>query len=300
MLPPYSPHAKSPTPPANSNTAKDSPSLIICPRNKFSTALAKGRCPFSAIVSSAPAVTLWAFLSQVLDHDHSCRQVMMRLFAWLCARGIRPRSADTGAYCKARARLPEAALQLLTRQSGQRPLAEAPHHWLWKGRIVKLVDGTCLSMPDTQANQKEYPQPKGQKPGVGFPQMRLLVILSLAVGTVLDAALGPSRGPRTGESALFRSRRSTRLEDGDILLADRGFCSYFVLAAARARGADAVVRLNGRRRALQSLAGQRLGPGDTLVHWRRPKRPDWLSEEEYPVNYGVVDDTDRMGACRVP
>ncbi len=204
----------------------------------------------------------------------------MRLFAWLCARGIRPRSADTGAYCKARARLPEAALQLLTRQSGQRPLAEAPHHWLWKGRIVKLVDGTCLSMPDTQANQKEYPQPKGQKPGVGFPQMRLLVILSLAVGTVLDAALGPSRGPRTGESALFRSRADA-LEDGDILLADRGFCSYFVLAAARARGADAVVRLNGRRRALQSLAGQRLGPGDTLVHWRRPKRPDWLSEEEY-------------------
>ena len=79
---------------------------------------------------------------------------------------------------------------------------------------------------------------------------------------------------------MFRSRADA-LEDGDILLADRGFCSYFVLAAARARGADAVVRLNGRRRALQSLAGQRLEPGDTLVHWRRPKRPDWLSEEEY-------------------
>jgi Transposase DDE domain/Insertion element 4 transposase N-terminal len=249
------------------------------PKEDIHNALRQVGAPFRDRLFS-PAVTLWAFLSQVLDRDHSCRQVMMRLFAWLNARGIRLRSTDTGAYCKARARLPEDALRLLTRQTGQRPLADAPDHWLWKNRVVKLVDGTCLSMPDTQANQKEYPQPKGQKPGVGFPQMRLLVILSLAVGTVLDAAFGPSRGPRTGESALFRSRADA-LEDDDVLLADRGFCSYFVLAATRARGADAVVRLNGRRRALLSLAGQRLGPGDTLVHWRRPKRPDWLSVEEY-------------------
>jgi len=259
--------------------AEGFPFAHYLPKEHIHNALRAVGAPFRDRVFS-PAVTLWAFLSQVLDRDHSCRQVMTRLFAWLCAQGIRPRSADTGAYCKARARLPEAALRLLTRQSGQRPLADAPHNWLWKGRVVKLVDGTCLSMPDTEANQKEYPQPEGQKPGVGFPQMRLLVILSLAVGTVLDAAFGPSRGPRTGEVALLRNREDA-LEEGDVLLADRGFCSYFVLAAAQARGADAVVRLNGRRRALQSLAGQRLGPGDTLVRWRRPKRPDWLSEEEY-------------------
>jgi hypothetical protein len=249
------------------------------PKEHIHDALRQVGAPFRDRLFS-PAVTLWAFLSQVLDHDHSCRQVMTRLFAWLSARGVRPRSADTGAYCKARARLPEAALRLLTRQTGQRPLAEASAHWLWKGRVVKLVDGTCLSMPDTPANQKEYPQPMGQKPGVGFPQLRLLVILSLAVGTVLDAALGRCRGPQTGELALFRSRDEA-LEGGDVLLADRGFCSYFVLAAARARGADAVVRLHGRRRASEARAGQRLGPGDTLVRWRRPKRPDWLTAEEY-------------------
>ena len=66
-----------------------------------------------------PAVTLWAFLSQVLDHDHSCRQVIARLFAWLASRGPAPRSADTGAYCKARARFPEAALRQLARDRGR-------------------------------------------------------------------------------------------------------------------------------------------------------------------------------------
>src|SRR5207244_4529921 len=137
--------------------------------------------------------TLWAFLSQVLDHDHSCRQVMARLCAWLTAQGRAPRPADSGAYCKARARLPAAAFRLLARDSGRRPLDEAPAAWLWKGRVVKLVDGTGLSMPDTPANQQEYPQHPRQKPGCGFPLMRREVVFSPAVGTALDAALSPRR-----------------------------------------------------------------------------------------------------------
>jgi hypothetical protein len=241
----------------------------------------------------SPAVTLWAFLSQVLDHDHSCRQVMARLFAWLATQGRAPRSADSGAYCKARARLPEAAFRLLARDSGRRPLDEAPAAWLWKGRVVKLVDGTGLSMPDTPANQQEFPQHPRQKPGCGFPLMRLVVVFSLAVGTALDAALGPWPGEQTGELALFRSLGEA-LGRGDVLLADRGFCSYFVACDALARGADAVLRLHASR-AVNFRVGRRLGPGDKLVWWRRTRRPAWMSQQEYDDLPGEI----RMRVVRV-
>src|SRR5262249_31757739 len=110
-----------------------------------------------------------------------------------------PCSADTGAYCKARGRLPEPVLARLTRDAGGRPQAQAPAGWRWHGRTVKVVDGTTVSMPDTPANQQEFPQ----GPGVGFPIARLVVLFSLAVGTALDAALGRYLGERTGEQALF-------------------------------------------------------------------------------------------------
>jgi hypothetical protein len=248
------------------------------PKPRVHDALRQAGVPFRDRLFS-PAVTLWAFLSQVLDHDHSCRQVMARLFAWLVSQGRRPRSADTGAYCKARARFPEAALRHLARDTGRQPLGQAPAAWLWKGRVVKLVDGTGVSMPDTPANQKEYPQHPRQKPGCGFPLMRLVVLFSLAVGTALDAAMSRYQGKGTGELALFRSLGDA-LDRGEVLLADRGFCSYFVAAAALARGADVVLRLHGSR-AVNFQAGRRLGPGDKLVWWKKTARPAWMGKQEY-------------------
>lgn len=97
----------------------------------------------------SPAVTLWAFLSQALAPGPSCRAAVARSLAWRAARGLAPCSADTGAYCKARDRLPEAALSRLARECGRAPLGRAPAPWLWKGRAVKVADGTFLSMPDT-------------------------------------------------------------------------------------------------------------------------------------------------------
>src|SRR6516162_5920482 len=107
-----------------------------------------------------PAVTLWTFLHQVLDPDHSCRQAVARLLAYRSSVGLPPCSADTAAYCKARGRLPEEVLAELTRVSGRALAAQADGPWLWKGRRVKVVDGTGLSMPDTPANQRAYPQHK--------------------------------------------------------------------------------------------------------------------------------------------
>jgi hypothetical protein len=223
-----------------------------------------------------PAVTLLTFLSQVLDPDHSCRQAVARLLAFRSARGLRPCSPDTGAYCKARGRLPEELLQELTRDSGRRVADQAPAAWLWKGRPVKVVDGTGLSMPDTPANQKAYPKSKNLPAGVGFPLLRLVVVFSLTVGTVLQAALGRRSGKGNGEQSLFRGLRK-QFRPGDVVLADRLYGDFFTLAWARAQGIDVVTRPAAGRAPLDFR-----GRGaDLRVCWVRPERPDWMGRREY-------------------
>lgn len=224
-----------------------------------------------------PAVTLLTFLSQVLDHDHSCRQAVARLLAFRSARGLQPCSPDTGAYCKARGRLPEALLKELTRDSGRRVADQAPPAWLWKGRPVKVVDGTGLSMPDTPANQAAYPKSKTLRPGVGFPLLRLVVVFSLAVGTVLEAALAPRSGRGTGEQSLFRSLWD-QFQPGDVLLADRLYGDFFTLARAQRRGVDVVTRPAAGRAPIR-FQGRRADNG--RLCWIKPERPEWLSPQEY-------------------
>src|SRR5579884_1228606 len=120
-----------------------------------------------------PLVTLWVFLSQVLDPDHSCRAAVARFLAWRAARGLAPCSADTSAYCKARRRLPEGVLARLARATGRQAQDQAPPAWRWNGRAVKVVDGSTVSMPDTPANRQAFPHSRSQKPGLGFPIARL-------------------------------------------------------------------------------------------------------------------------------
>lgn len=226
-----------------------------------------------------PAVTLWIFLSQVLDASHCCRQAVARFLAWRLSQGLAPCSADTSAYCKARGRLPEAVLARLVRQTGQHKTDDRPAGWRWAGRAVKVVDGTTVSMPDTAANQQAFPQSRAQKAGLGFPLVRMVVLFSLAVGTALDAAFGPYRGKKTGESALFRQLHE-RLDPGDILLADRYFCSYWELALVRQRDGDVVTRLHQLRKC-DFRRGRRLGPCDHVVTWIKPARPEWMTPEEH-------------------
>jgi hypothetical protein len=224
-----------------------------------------------------PAVTLWTFLSQVLDPDHSCRQAVARLLAFRSARGLRPCSPDTGAYCKARGRLPEELLKELTRSTGRRVAEQAPPAWLWRGRPVKVVDGTGLSMPDTPANQKAYPKSKKLPAGVGFPLLRLVVVFSLAAGTVLEAALSRWSGKGNGEQSLFRSLWD-QFQSGDVLLADRLYGAFFTMARARARGVDVVTRPAAGRAAVW-FRGRRAD--NRRLWWHKPERPEWLSRREY-------------------
>ncbi len=170
--------------------------------------LQDGNLPFSDILSTGlieqaltalqvglvncvytPLVTLRVFLGQVLSADHSCRAAVVRLIAYRVARKQCACSAETGAYCLARKRLPERFFSQIARQTGRQLDAKAKSEWLWKNRRVYIFDGATVSMPDTSKNQKAYPQPPQQKPGLGFPLMRIAAIFSLACGAVLDVGM---------------------------------------------------------------------------------------------------------------
>jgi putative transposase len=228
-----------------------------------------------------PAITVWVFLSQCLSADHSCRDAVARLIAWRLTRGLRRCSAETGAYCAAREHLPEEVGSRLMRETGHEVDADAPADWLWLGHRVLDVDGSTITMPDTEANQDEYPQVASQKRGCGFPIARIVVVFSLAVGTVLDAAIGKYHGKKTGENSLFRTLHDI-LQMGDVVLADRYFSGWFDLALLQVRGVHSVIRKH-QLRATDFRTGRRLGPNDHLVCWNKPPRPEWMSQEQYDL-----------------
>jgi Transposase DDE domain len=240
-----------------------------------------------------PLVTLALFLSQILNDDHSCRAAVARLLAWRCAEGKSSCSPDTGAYCKARLRLPEALLPRLVRDTADRLQGHAPKSWLFHGRAVTLVDGTTVSMPDTPENQAAYPQHANQKPGCGFPIARIVVLICLATGAVLDAAIGPRKGKLTGESTLLRHLHG-RLRRGEILLGDRCFCSYFEVALLLAQGVDVVMR-DHKSRPVDFRQGRRLGDDDHVVEWSKPRRASWMDRE----TYATIADTLTIRELRV-
>jgi putative transposase len=228
-----------------------------------------------------PVITLWTFLSQVLsgDKQKSCRAAAMRVLVLSIALGRGPCSTDTGMYCRARAKLPAPLIRRLTYEVADRLQRAVPREWLWKGRDVYLADGTTVTLPDTEENQAAYPQPPGQKPGLGFPMIRMVVLLSLATALLSGLALGPYEGKETGESALLRELLE-RLHPGSVLLADRYFCSYFMVALLLERGVDVVFRLHHKRHA-DFRRGRRLGRDDHIVQWKCPPRPEWMDEETF-------------------
>lgn len=226
-----------------------------------------------------PLVTLAMFLSQCCDADQSLTQAVARLIAQQVAQNKSASSSNTGAYSRARQRLPVAVVANLARRIGTQLMTEASADWSWHGRSVKIVDGATASMPDTEANQAAYPQPTVQKPGLGFPLVRFVVIFSLAVGAVLDAAFCPYKGKENSELALFRTLHDS-LDENDVVLADRYFCSFFDVAELQRRGIDVVMRQHQHRKT-DFRRGVQLGKHDHLVVWTKPQRPDWMDEETY-------------------
>ena len=154
-----------------------------------------------------------------------------------------------------------------------------PQDMLWNGRHVKLVDGTTVSMPDTEANQEAYPQQAAQKEGLGFPVARMVVLLSLATAMLSGMAVGPYSGKQTGELALMRQLLDP-LDPDDILLADRYYCSYFMIALLLERKVGFVARLHHARKE-DTYRIERLSKKDWIIQWRRPQRPAWMDPKTY-------------------
>lgn len=227
-------------------------------------------------VSFPPSRTFWLFLSQVLAADRSCRETVRTFLAWLALREGRSASPKTGAYCKARERLHLDDIESAYRQVAD-ATQDASEQEDWFGRRVTVFDGSSVSMPDTQANQKCYPQPKSQKPGCGFPVMRIVAAFSLATGVVIEVAKGALA---VSERILFHQLWPV-LESGDVALADCGFCSYADFYYLGQRSVDCVMR-NHQRRTVGLELVKKLGPGDRLINWFKGKPcPRWLTPEQW-------------------
>lgn len=227
-----------------------------------------------------PTVALSMFLSQVLSADGSCRNTVNEAVMDRMIAGLPAMSANTSGYCRARGRLPLEMIRGLTKSSGVLMSQRTPATWLWRGRHVKLIDGTTTLMPDTRANQADYPQHGRQESGVGSPLARLVGVISLAHGAVLDVTMGPYQGKESGEHGLLRKLLGS-FETSDVVLADAYYASYFLIAGLIARGIDIVFAQHGARH-IDFRTGQRLGRCDHLIRCSKPViRPSWMSVEQY-------------------
>ncbi len=212
--------------------------------------------------------TFWTFLTQVLASSGSCRLALRKLQAWQSANQLELADSNTSAYCQARRRLDLANLRKIHQRVAQNVRSNNVRADCEFGRPVKIVDGTTCSMPDTPKNQQQWPQTKAQKPGCGFPFVKLVGLFTLAEGVLIDWAEG---NKHQHEIVLFRTLWD-RLSFGDILLGDTAFGSFAAIASLLKRGVDSVMPVHQARR-VDFRKGKRLGKKDHLVSWTKPVRP---------------------------
>jgi hypothetical protein len=227
-----------------------------------------------------PLVTLWGWLSQCLSQDKSLNEAVSRIIAHRVASGLPANGATSSSYSEARCRFPLLAMTRMSREIGRKVHDSGSDDWKWRGRQVFLADGTGFSMPDTAENQLAYPQTPKCKPGLGFPLMRAVALISLNTGAMIDMAFAKFAGKGTGETSLLR-RIMGSLSRGDVLVADRHYPSYFTVATMLAEGID-LVSVSHTERIVDFGAGQILGEKDHITFWRKPTmRPKWMPVEAY-------------------
>lgn len=230
----------------------------------------------------SPHQALSMFVTQALSEDRSCQKIVNDVAVNRAINKVYQNSTATGGYCRSRQRLPIPLISKLVHQTSELIDRQLPKNWLWNERRVLLVDGTTLSMPDTPENQADYPQSKSQKPGLGFPLCRLVGLINLSSGTLVDMAMGSYKGKGTGEQSLFR-KILNNINKEDVIVGDAYYGSYFLLQALIQKGADIVFEQFGaRKRKTDFRKGTRLGTKDHLIALEKPvKRPDWMTQDEY-------------------
>jgi len=227
--------------------------------------------------------TFWSFLNQVQNPEISCREVV-RTFIASVQSNLPPDqdlaiSPSDSAYCQARLRIPLELLLKIMNHLVQLLDKRILRHQLWHGRKVRIVDGTGISMPDTPKNQEQWPQGKSQKPGCGFPSLKLVGLFCLHSGALIKAAYSSIK---SNEISLFRQLMPA-LEPGDILVADRGFCAFGILAELSVKKVDSLLRLPEKR--IRKAIGSKLpkcANFDVIVPWNKPKVcPKTMEKEEF-------------------
>lgn len=218
------------------------------------------------------STTFFGMLGQAFGGG-SLRKAVDEARARRCELGLSLPSTATGAYSIARKRLPQEALDAVH----QRVLEKlpTPERWL-AGRRTLAVDGTSVQLDDTAANQEEFPQPSGPKQGCGFPVMQVVALRDMRTGAVLKAARSPQD---THEAGLFYVELMKVIQQGDILLGDRHYCTFVNAVTLLAKGADMLMRLHGSRRWPKEIKGD-----DVVVDWLRPRtsdRPEHMEAEEW-------------------
>jgi hypothetical protein len=234
-----------------------------------------------------PATTIYLFLLQVLHGNTACQHVA-HFGGW---------SFTDSAYCQARKRLPLAVYHWLLEKIAATLRAATAGESRWRGHRVWLVDGSSFSMPDEPELRRHFGQPGNQRKGCGFPVAKWLALFDLTTGMLLRSAPAPLRSHEMSRSAAI----SRELEPGDLVLGDRGFCSYAHLALLVGRGLHGVFRIHqkqivdftpgrpGTRGGSKDVPGLprsrwvlAQGDSDQVVVWCKPRKgPSWMTAEEY-------------------
>ena len=243
-----------------------------------------------------PALTLWAMISQAFfkAEMRSCLAAVARISAWWAVRGRVVSETNTGAYCRARAKITWRAVRDICCQIARSAESvfddthneyEKPHGVVDQVREVPtsgailLVDGFTITAADTPDNQAEFPQNPAQKEGLGFPIIRGVSLISMVTGLLIALELGPYAGKQSGETALLW-KMLDELKPGDTLVADCFYCTYWLIVACQNKGVHIVMK-NHHKRDDDPLGARRINKHERLVVWSKPPRPAWMSEEEY-------------------
>jgi IS4 transposase len=220
--------------------------------------------------------TFWAFLWQALNPGAACREVVRQVQALYGSAGLAAGiDEQTSAYCQARRRLPLEVLKRARKDAARRAESLLPENRrLWYGWRPVVADGTTLSLADTAKNQAAHPQSRSQKPGCGFPLLKMVGLFSLSTGALLGYAKGNKT--RAGLPLFYRLR--DLFKPGDLLIADRGFASYIVMALLERAGVACLFRLH-QARPHDMRKGIRLGKNDRLMIWSKPQqKPAYLPQ----------------------
>ncbi len=222
--------------------------------------------------------TFWLFLSQVLSLAQTCNEALKKAQVSIWCETKKVISSSTSAYCQSRNRLNPLYLDEIHQRVVEQTECHIPSKSLWYGRHVKVVDGSSVSMPDTEENQRLYPQPSSQKKGCGFPVMRIVVIFSLVTGIMLACRKGSLH---KHERILWHEMWSC-YQNNDVVLADCGFCSFAEYYLLKEKGVDCVMRLHQRRK--EKKITKKFNSNDYLVEWEKgtiSQKPNWMDQKKW-------------------